>query len=209
MLCYQDELQVGEKDALWAVGLNISNVSTPISYTDDAEKTPIPTNLRIGGRFEYGINEQHSISLNVDMNKLLVPTPPVYKADTVTGNMIVLHGKEAPESVLAGMFHSFYDAPGVLKSDGTRSVFREEMHEITFGIGLEYRYKNRVAVRAGYFHEHSTKGNRKYFTVGMGLQLNVFSLDFSYLAPTNGQNSPLANTFRLTLIAEFGSVSNQ
>lgn len=206
-LYYQDDIQVGEKYALWAVGLNISNVGTPISYTEDAEKTPIPTNLRIGGRFEYSINEQHSISLNADVNKLLVPTPPVYETDTVTGKMIVLFGKEAPESVLAGMFQSFYDAPGTLKSDGTRSVFREEMHEITCSIGLEYRYRNQFAIRSGYFHEHSTKGNRKYFTVGMGVIFKFISLDASYLR-SGYPHSPLANTFRLTLKTEFGRVSN-
>ncbi|MCK5134674.1 MAG: PorV/PorQ family protein [Bacteroidales bacterium] len=163
---------------------------------------------QVCGRFEYSINEQHSISLNTDVNKLLVPTPPVYETDTVTGNMILLFGKEAPEFVLAGMFQSFYDAPGILKSDGTRSVLLEEMYEITYGIGLEYRYRNLVAIRTGYFHEHSTKGNRKYFTVGMGVKLRYISFDASYSRPVY-QYSPLSNTFRLTLITEFGKVSNQ
>jgi long-subunit fatty acid transport protein len=97
------------------------------------------------------------------------------------------------------MFQSFYDAPGTLKSDGSYSTFSEEIHEIAYSTGLEYWYRKQFAIRAGYFHEHSTKGNRKYFTVGIGLKLNVFALDFSYLVPTNGQNSPLANTLRFTL----------
>lgn len=101
------------------------------------------------------------------------------------------------------MFQSFGDAPGIARTDGTYSVFAEEMHEIAFSLGTEYWYREQFAIRAGYFHEHATKGNRKYFTVGVGLQLNVFSLDFSYLVPTNGQNSPLANTLRFTLGFDF------
>ena len=119
--------------------------------------------------------------------------------DTATGDIVVIRGKEAPGSVVVGMFQSFYDAPGTLKSNGDYSTISEEFHEIAYSMGLEYWYRKQFAIRAGYFHEHSTKGNRKYFTVGIGLQLNVFALDFSYLVPTNGQNSPLANTLRFTL----------
>jgi long-subunit fatty acid transport protein len=97
------------------------------------------------------------------------------------------------------MIQSFYDAPGALMSNGEYSTFVEEMNEIAYSVGLEYWYREQFAIRMGYFNEHSTKGNRKYFTVGIGLQLNVFALDFSYLIPTNGVNSPLANTLRFTL----------
>jgi long-subunit fatty acid transport protein len=106
-----------------------------------------------------------------------------------------------------GMVQSFYDAPGVLKSDGSYSVFSEEMNEIAYSAGLEYWYRKQFALRTGYFHEHASKGNRKYFTVGLGLQLNVFSLDFAYLIPTNGQNSPLANTLRFTLGFDFADLN--
>jgi hypothetical protein len=87
--------------------------------------------------------------------------------------------------------------------DGSRSIFREEMNEITIGAGLEYWYREQFAIRGGYFYEHETKGNRKYFTLGVGLRLNVFALDFSYLVPVK-QNNPLANTLRFTLGFEFG-----
>jgi len=198
-LYYENDIDVGGNDAQWAVGAAFTNMGTPVSYTEDSEKTPVPTNMRIGGRFTYYIDDYNSISGHLDVNKLLVPTPPVVEEDTATGELEVIRGKEAPNSVVAGMFQSFYDAPGVLLDDGTYSTFREEINEIAYSLGVEYWYREQFAIRAGYFHEHATKGNRKYFTVGVGLQLNVFALDFSYLVPTNGQNSPLANTLRFTL----------
>ncbi len=196
---YQSEVDLGSGDGEWAAGAAITNMGTPISYTADAQKTPIPTNLRLGGRFTYNIDDYNSITGTADLNKLLVPTSPVVGEDTATGEEIIVRGKEAPASVVKGMVQSFYDAPGVLKSDGSYSVAQEEFHEIAYSLGVEYWYRSQFAIRAGYFNEHSTKGNRKYFTVGIGLQLNVFALDFSYLIPTNGQNSPLANTLRFTL----------
>ena len=100
------------------------------------------------------------------------------------------------------MVRSFWDAPGVIKDDGSRSIFLEEFHEITYSLGMEYWYREQFAIRTGYFHEHATKGNRKFFTAGIGLKLNVFGLDFSYLIPVK-QNNPLANTLRFTLAFEF------
>jgi hypothetical protein len=201
---YQNDISLGSSDAQWAFGASITNMGTPVAYTADAEKTPVPTNLTLGGRFSYNIDDYNTISAHLDLKKLMVPTPPVYD-DTAyaQGDLIVVRGKEPPGSVVGGMFQSFYDAPGELRSDGSYSTFVEEMHEIAYSTGLEYWYRNQFSIRAGYFHEHSTKGNRKYFTVGVGLRLNVFSLDFSYLVPTNGQNSPLANTLRFTLGFEF------
>ena len=200
---YQNEVDVGTSDGEWAAGIAITNMGTPISYTADAEKTPIPTNLRLGGRFTYNIDQYNSITGIFDVNKLLVPTPAVMGTDTATGELYVARGMEPPGSVITGMFQSFYDAPGVSRGDGTYSVAREEFHEIAYSIGTEYWYRKQFALRAGYFNEHTTKGNRKYFTVGVGLKLNVFALDFSYLIPTNGMNSPLANTLRFTLGFDF------
>ncbi len=200
---YQRDIDVGPSNGQWAAGASMTNMGTPVSYTVDAEKTPIPTNLRLGGRFTYNIDDYNTIAIHADLNKLLVPTPAVYETDSITNDQVVLRGKDAPGSVVLGMFQSFYDAPGVPRCDGTYSGFAEEFHEIAYSLGTEYWYRNQFAIRAGYFHEHSTKGNRKYFTVGVGLQLNVFSLDFSYLVPTNGQNSPLANTLRFTLGFDF------
>jgi len=204
---YQNQVNVGTSDGEWAAGISLTNMGTPISYSVDSDKTPIPTNLRLGGRFTYNIDEYNSISTNLDINKLLVPSPPVYN-DSIyeeTGELVVLRGKETPGSTVMGMVQSFYDAPG--GEDGTYSTFNEEMNEISYSIGVEYWYRQQFALRTGYFYEHASKGNRKYFTVGIGLKLNVFALDFAYLVPTNGQNSPLANTLRFTLGFDFADLN--
>jgi hypothetical protein len=203
---YQREVDVGSSDGEWAAGISLTNMGTPISYSVDADKTPIPTNLRLGGRFTYNIDEYNAISFNMDINKLLVPTPPKWEEDSVTGEQIVVRGKEAPGSTIFGMVQSFYDAPGVDRGDGTYSILSEELHEIAYSAGVEYWYRSQFAIRTGYFYEHASKGNRKYFTLGVGLKLNVFSLDFAYLVPTNGQNSPLANTLRFTLGFDFADL---
>ena len=204
---YQDDIDVGSSDGQWAAGIALTNMGTPVSYTLDAEKTPVPTNMKLGGRFSYNIDDYNTISFHTDLNKLLVPTPPVYQTDSATGDQVVLYGKENPGSVVLGMFQSFSDAPGWERDDGTRAVFREELAEIAYSVGAEYWYREQFAIRAGYFHEHATKGNRKFFTVGVGLKLNVFALDFSYLIPTNGINSPLANTLRFTLGFDFADLN--
>ncbi len=194
---YQDDLRLGGNDAGYAWGVTLSNLGTPISYTADADKIPLPSNLRIGGRFDYDLDDYNSISYMLEFNKLLVPTPPII-TDTDT------LGYTEPSSIVLGMVRSFYDAPGISYDDGTySSVFREEMAEIMISTGLEYWYREQFAIRAGYFHEAAVKGNRKYVTLGIGLKLNVFSLDFAYLVPTNGQESPLANTLRFTLGFDF------
>jgi len=119
---YQNQVNVGTSDGEWAAGISLTNMGTPISYSVDSDKTPIPTNLRLGGRFTYNIDEYNSISTNLDINKLLVPSPPVYN-DSIyeeTGELVVLRGKETPGSTVMGMVQSFYDAPG--GEDGTYST---------------------------------------------------------------------------------------
>lgn len=183
-------------------GVNISNIGTKVSYTDDKDPDFIPTNLRIGGIIGLDIDEFNSIALTVDLNKLLVPTPPIYweDGDTMDDGTIITenetfikYGMDPNVSVPVGMLHSFYDAPGGIS---------EEFHEITYSVGLEYWYNKQFAVRGGYFHEHSTKGNRKFFTMGVGLKLNVLDIDFSYLLPLH-QNHPLSNTLRFSLLFSF------
>lgn len=195
---YQKEIDLSGRDGELAFGTNISNIGTKISYTQSQEESFIPINLRLGGRLTTDLDDYNSISIAVDVNKLLVPTPPIYDEDTNE----ILHGKDPDVSVPVGMFRSFWDAPGVLREDGTRSVFQEELHEISISTGAEYWYREQFAIRAGYFHEHMDKGNRKFATFGIGLKLNVFSLDFAYLVPF-AQNSPLANTLRFTLGFDF------
>ncbi len=192
----------------FAWGINISNIGAKISYSDDnTQRDFLPTNLRIGPSLTLDIDEFNRLSFMVDFNKLLVPTPPFYERDTISGEVItddngdpiILKGKDPNVSVPVGMFQSFFDAPG---------GFNEELREIAIAGGVEYWYDGQFALRAGYFHEHATKGNRKFFTLGAGLRYNVFGLDFSYLIPTE-QLNPLGNTLRFTLHFDFDAFRNQ
>jgi hypothetical protein len=189
---YQQPLKISDLDGQFAWGLNISNLGTKISYTEGADKQFIPANLRLGARLSLDMDEYNSITGSVDLNKLMVPTPPRW---VVEDGDSVLYGRVTPTSLPMSWIQSFYDAPG---------GFNEEMHEIMISAGLEYWYRQQFAIRGGYFHEHETKGNRKYFAVGVGMRLNVFYLDFSYLISTTGTSNPLANTMRFTLGLNFG-----
>jgi len=204
------QLNLGEKDGTMSFGLNISNMGNRISYSDDTEKAFLPINMKLGGALGFELYDYNTMTIMVDVNKLLVPTPPVWLVDSSgsqilngNGDPIIKYGYDMDVPVPLGMVRSFFDAPGMVMADGNRSVFREELNEITYSVGLEYWYRKQFAIRGGYFHEHETKGNRKYFTAGVGLRLNVFALDFSYLIPVK-QNNPLANTLRFTLGFELG-----
>ncbi len=199
----------GDKDGTLAFGANVQNMGNKVSYTETSDKAFLPINLKLGAALTIEMDDYNTITFMADVNKLLVPTPPIY-ADSAgqtildeTGNWAIEHGMNPHVATPVGMVQSFYDAPGVLMDDGSRSVFREEINEIMIGIGTEYWYRKQFAIRGGYFYEHQSKGNRKYFTIGVGLKLNVFELDFSYLVPVK-QNNPLANTLRFTLGFEFG-----
>ncbi len=193
MYYHEKNLSIDDQLLDLAFGLNIRNIGNKISYTT-VEDNFIPTNLKVGGSVNFHLDEYNSLMFTTDLNKLLVPTPPVRDS---AGN--VQYGIENNVSVPQGMMQSFYDAPG---------GFQEEFNEIKYSAGLEYLYQNTFAVRTGYFHEHQNKGNRKYFTVGIGLELNVVNLDFSYLIP-RFQNHPLANTIRFTLALDFDALKKQ
>lgn len=191
------DLKLGDGDGTFAFGMNISNIGAKMSYSDAARRDFIPINLRLGPCLTMDIDKYNTVSFNVDINKLLVPTPPIYTAD---GDSI-LSGEDPTRGVAAGMIGSFSDAPGDLNTSYEvipGSKMKEEFREINFGGGLEYWYAKQFAVRGGYFWEHQTKGNRKYWTMGIGVKYSIFSLDFSYLI-ANTQRSPLANTLRFTL----------
>jgi hypothetical protein len=191
-------------DAEFAWGILISNIGNKMSYTrSNIQQDFIPTNFRIGPRLTLLIDDYNKIAFMVDVNKLQVPTPPIYAVDS-SGNPIPIPGSDKyvieagmdPDvPVIRGMIQSWYDAPG---------GFEEELREFNFAIGTEYWYNNIFAVRAGYFWEDQTKGNRKYVTLGVGLRYNVFGLDFSYLIPTTRLENPLQNTLRFALIFNFG-----
>lgn len=180
---YQREVEVSGYDAEMAFGLNISNIGTKITYSEQDSGQFIPTNLRLGGRFTFEIDDYNSVSLASDINKLLVPTP---FPDDPSKNV-------QDYSVIEGMLKALYEAP-----EG------EKIQEFMWSIGAEYWYREQFAVRAGYFNEHQNKGNRKYFTAGVGLVMNVVNIDFSYLIPSSGgRTNPLANTMRLTIGFKF------
>lgn len=232
-----DDMKLGDKDMTFAYGFNISNIGAKMSYSNTATRDFIPINLRLGPRATIDLDEYNSLTFTFDVNKLLVPTPPIYKRDSANnpvigpdGNFEIGAGKDPDRAVANGIFGSFSDAPGFIlrddngdpieNEDGTYavengSVFTEEMREFTLGVGLEYWYDNQFAVRAGYFTEHITKGNRKYITIGAGLRYNVFGLDFTYLIPAYFspqnlvQNSPLQNTLRFTLLFDFDAFKAQ
>jgi hypothetical protein len=181
----------GTKNNL-AIGANISNVGAKISYSNESQKDFIPSNLRVGSSFTHEIDPYNKVVLSVDLNKLMVPSPPIYGKDS-KGNTVIVSGKAPSDGVISGILGSFSDAPG---------GFSEEMKEITISSGLEYWYNNLFAIRTGYFNESKMKGNRKYMTAGIGLKYQVFTLDVAYLVPFE-QNNPLAETLRFSLSFNF------
>lgn len=192
-------------DSDFAWGVSINNIGSKVSYNGSSDKKDfIPTTLRVGANLGLEIDEYNSLAFNVDLSKLLVPTPPVRE------NGEVIAGMDDDVAVVTGMIHSFYDAPGWGDdSYGNKvetGVFLEELSEIMAGAGVEYWYNNVFAVRAGYFYETPLKGNRQYVTLGAALKYNAFGLDVSYLIPTSSTvgSHPLENTLRFNLIFCFG-----
>ena len=190
---YHSNLQISDKEGTWALGADISNIGNKMTYSNEQNKSFLPINLRLGASAGLNLDKYNKLTLAVDFNKLLVPTPPLYDPDT--HQIPPGGGKSRDVGVVQGIFQSFTDAPG---------GFSEEMHEISYGLGLEYLYQEMFAVRTGYFYEHPTKGNRRYFTMGIGLKMRVIGIDFSYLIATHGQNNPLNSTLRFTVIFNFG-----
>lgn len=199
---YNNYVILGNRECMLGLGLNVSNIGTKISYDDGATNEFIPTNLRLGASLLIPIDEYNTISFSADLNKLLVPTRPTYS------QFLEENGYEEGDnsyfseyqtwlestgyndiSPISGIFKSFSDAPG---------GFSEELKEIYGGIGVEYCYNQQFSVRGGYHYENEYKGNRKYFTVGAGFRMNVFSLDAAYLVST-AQSNPLDQTLRFSL----------
>jgi hypothetical protein len=181
----------------WAFGAALTNLGAKIGYSNNAdEKDFIPANLGLGTTYTKVIDESNKISFGVDINKLLVPTPPVFKNDPPTAEDSARLADYRKKGVVSSWFSSFGDAP-----DG----FSEELKEFQISTGLEYSYNNQFAVRAGYFYENKYKGNRRYFTTGVGIKYNVFELNFSYLVPSGSgiSQNPLSNTLRFSLVFDF------
>jgi hypothetical protein len=193
-LYYKGQDEAGQG---WSFGAALTNLGAKIGYSNNAnEKDFIPANLGLGTTYTRVFDESNKISFGVDINKLLVPTPPQFKNDPPsaqdTANLEAYRNK----SVINSWFSSFSDAPG---------GFSEELKEFTISTGFEYVYNNQFALRGGYFYENKYKGNRQYFTTGVGLKYNVFELNFSYLVPSGSgvSQNPLSNTLRFSLVFNF------
>lgn len=194
------DIELFGQNTILNFGLNLSNIGAKISYTDDANKDFIPINMKLGTSLAFVLDDYNSIAIVADVNKLLVPTPPIYKSDTGSVNdRVIESGMDPNVGVMGGISQSFYDAPGGMT---------EELREYNISAGLEYWYNKQFAVRAGYFTEHVTKGNRKYITAGLGLKMSVFTIDMSYLIATT-QNNPLDRTLRFSLMFNFDDFKKQ
>lgn len=194
-MTYVTPANMGDIKSTVTIAAAVTNIGAKISYTQSANRDFLPGNLGIGAAWDIDFDEFNRFTVALDINKLLVPTPkhqedPEYDVDPQDG--IADHRQK---SLFSGVFGSFTDAP---------NGFSEEMREIMYSIGLEYWYDKQFAVRAGYYYEHPTKGNRQFVTAGIGLKYNIFGLNLSYLIPTSNQRSPLDNTLRFSLIFNFG-----
>jgi len=168
------------KNSTLSLGAAITNLGAKISYSDADNRDFIPTNLRMGGAYKIEVDPKNSFTFGLDVNKLMVPSPP----------------RTGSEPLLSGILGSFTDAPG---------GFEEEMSEFMISVGTEYWYNQTFAGRIGYFNEAKTKGNRKYFTAGVGFNSQKFGVDLAYMVPVNKQENALAETLRITLLLNFES----
>jgi len=187
---------LNEAGSGWAFGAALTNLGGKIAYTDNADqKDFIPANLGLGTTYTKTFDESNKITFGLDINKLMVPTPPKSVDNGQAQDSAALQ-KYRSKSVVSSWFSSFGDAP-----DG----FSEEMKEFQVGVGAEYWYNNQFSLRGGYFYEDKTKGNRQYFTAGVGIKYSIFGLNFSYLIPSGSGNNqnPLSNTLRFSLIFDF------
>ena len=198
-LYYNNYFTMGSRECQIGLGMNISNVGSKITYYGDNRSQFLPANLRIGASLMVPIDEYNRFSISADANKLLVPTVPLQnegEAATDYRNRVIEEYNDV--SSISGIFKSFGDAPG---------GFKEELEEIQWSVGAEYVYHDQFSLRAGYHHESENKGNRKYFTVGGGFRMSVFSLDVGYVIST-AQSNPLDQTLRFSLAFDMDGIKD-
>lgn len=198
-LYYQNYINIGDRESQLGLGLHISNIGSKITFggTDDSEF--IPTNLRLGGSLMIPIDDYNRFTIAADANKLLIPTYPQQKDGESTEDYQKRKQKDYYDlSSISGIFKSFGDAPG---------GFKEELQEVNWSVGAEYTYHDQFSVRAGYHNESANKGNRKYFTVGAGLKMSVFSLDAGYVIAT-AKSNPLDETLRISLSFDMDGIKD-
>jgi hypothetical protein len=191
-------IRTGSSESLLSFGFNISNIGTKISTDGGPRNDFLPTNLRLGASIMYPMNEVSTLSFSVDLNKYLVPTPPVQKDDETTEEFYQRMEDYRSINPISGIFKSFGDAPG---------GFSEELKEIMWSVGAEYDYNDKFRVRTGYFNENKMKGNRQYVTFGAGFKMSAFQLDVAYLVATAQQN-PLDQTLRFSLGFDIDAMKN-
>ncbi|MDE6572087.1 MAG: type IX secretion system outer membrane channel protein PorV, partial [Duncaniella sp.] len=184
---------IGRNECQWSWGFDISNIGSKVNFNHGDNPAFLPTNLRLGTSFTFPLADYHNLSLNLDLNKLLVPTMPRRDdfEDGTDGEIAYVKAYEDWQNMssIKGIFKSFGDAPGGMS---------EEFKEISFSLGAEYNYNQQFFLRAGYYYQHPSKGNLQYFGLGAGFALNVLRLDASYMLAT-AQTSPLDQTLRFTL----------
>ena len=196
---YQNYINLGQRECQLGLGLNISNIGSKITFGGSDESEFIPTNMRIGAALMIPVNEYNRFTIAADANKLLVPTYPKQNEDEPDNEYQDRLRKDYYDvSSISGIFKSFSDAP---------RGFKEELEEIQWSIGAEYVYNDQFSLRAGYHHESENKGNRKYFTVGAGFKMNVFSLDAGYVIAT-AKSNPLDQTLRVSLTFDMDGIKD-
>ena len=194
---YNNYIMLGQRECQLGIGLNLSNIGSKISFFGDDRSQFLPANMRLGASLMVPVDEYNRFSIAADANKLLVPTVPKQKEgeDNATYQQRVIEEYSDVGSI-SGIFKSFSDAPG---------GFKEELQEIQWSLGAEYVYHDQFSLRAGYHHESENKGNRKYFTVGGGFRMNVFSLDVGYVIST-ARSNPLDQTLRFSLAFDMDGI---
>jgi hypothetical protein len=213
---YQSEEEAyNDFNGRWRGGFAIQNLGPKIKYDEGGTENFLPTNLRLGGGFDFIFDQYNRVNITAEVTKLLVPTPPVYGTEynytdtngngvfdegtdtlgSIENTNVILEGQDPNVGFMAGVFQSFNDAPG---------GFSEELDEFTWALGAEYLYQDSFALRLGYFNENELKGARKFFAMGAGFKYNVVDIDLSYLFSASKVQSPLENTLRFSLSFNFG-----
>lgn len=203
-----EEIAYNDFNGRWRAGINFQNMGPKINYDNDNSELNsnfIPANMRIGGGFDFILDEYNKVGVNLEFTKLMVPTPQKLEdidsdGDIDSEDQAILNTEYNSIGWVQGMFESFSDAP-----DG----FSEELKEFTYSLGTEYVYQDVFSLRAGYFHENPEKGAREYFSIGAGFKYNVIKIDVSYLFSTSNVVNPLENTLRFSLTFNFGDTYDE
>ena len=196
---YQNYINIGARECQLGLGVNISNIGSKISFGGDDNSEFIPTNLRLGASLMVPVDEYNRFTIALDANKLLVPTYPKRNEGEENEDYAQRVQKDYYDvSSISGIFKSFNDAP---------NGFKEELDEVQLSLGAEYVYHDKFSIRAGYHHEAENKGNRKYFTVGAGFRMSVFSLDAGYVIAT-AKSNPLDQTMRFSLSFDMDGIKD-